>query len=151
MAERATIEADRAATAHGAAALAFGLLGFIGCGPGMLLTGTFVGPHVVLGGLIWIAVGLAGLIIAVGLSSQARWARIAGILLACAVGGTLGYAAIRQISETAQAGGTIAAGALEAAFPITFMVLYPAVAIILFRLELSLRQRSSRQLPTPKD
>lgn len=148
MAKRATITADRVATAHGAAAVAFCLLGFVGCGcgPGMLLTGTFVGPHLVLGGLIWIAVGIAGLVVAAGLSLQARWARIAGIVLACAVGVTLGYAAICEISETARAGGTIAEGALEAAIPITFMILYPMVAIILLRLELSLRRRSSRDL-----
>lgn len=148
MAERTTSGADSAATVHGAAAIAFCLLGLVacGCGPGMLLTGTFVGPHILLGGLIWIAVGIAGFVIAIGLSSQARWARIAGIVLASAVGGMLGYAAICQISETARAGGTIAERALQAAFPIAFVILYPMVAIVLLRLELSLRRRSSRDL-----
>ena len=143
MAERATIGADPAATSHRATAVAFCLLGLVGCGcgPGIILTGTFVGPHVVLGGVIWIAVCIAGLIVAVGLSAQARWARIAGIVLACSVGVTLGYAAIRRIAETVRAGGAIAEGALEAAFPIASMVLYPAVATILLRLEIASRRR----------
>ena len=107
----------------------------------------FVGPHLVAAALVALLIGIAGLIVSVGLAIGAQWARIAGIALACAVSATLGYGAVWQTIAALQAGGPVTDAALNAALPVAFMAPFPVVAVSLFRVEMA-RRRGPR--PEPK-